>query len=34
VLDFFKIDEILDDCQVIRDEVKQALDNYLTRASA
>ena len=34
VLDFFKVDEILDDCQVIRDEVKQGLDTYLTRASA
>lgn len=34
VLDFFKIDEILDDCQTVRDEVKRALDNYLTRASA
>jgi len=34
VLDFFKIDEILEDCQPVRDEVKRALDKQLTRASA
>jgi len=34
VLDFFKIDEILDDCQTVRDEVKRALDTHLTRAGA
>jgi len=34
VLDFFKMDEILDDCQTVHDEVKHGLDKYLTRASA
>ncbi len=34
VLDFFKINEILDECQPVRDEVKRTLDEQLTRASA
>lgn len=34
VLDFFKINEILEECQPVRDEVKRALENQLTRANA
>ncbi len=34
VLDFFKIAEILEECQPVRDEVKRALERQLMRASA
>lgn len=34
VLDFFKIAEILDECQPVRDEVKRGLEKHLTRATA
>jgi len=34
VLDFFKIDEILEDCQPVRDEVKRGLERHLNRATA